>query len=833
MAMFDIKQFRMRPLTWVLAAVLVALAALTAGPSLWSLDQTSQQLLGLGLAIIGLVVGGILFRRMNQRLQRLADVASDIGEGRYEQRSDETETDAIGILGQSLNRMAERIENVMADLAREQSKLEVSRRELAHQNETLESQYRRQKSFGEFLAAMNAVDINSIAQRTTDTLLEAGNTEFVLFYVTDSSQRLRLIAKSGLDTGVLQGLEEEISTGLPAQAVDNGKPVRLDNLTGLNLPEVQTGIGRCPLSYVYVAPVLFQGLSLGSLLLAGIRPFTDEQAETVNRHIGALASALNNALNYKTIQQQTIRLEQVNMELMEADRLRSEFVANMSHELRTPLNSIIGFSGILLKNKNESLGEKELNFAEKINRNGKHLLDLINDILDLSKIESGRMDLEFQPVRVDTLVNEVSDMLQVQVEARGLELSTAVTTDLPEIMADAGKLKQVLINLISNAIKFTQKGEIRLSVDRSADAGFLNIAISDTGIGIEQDKLETIFEAFRQADSSTTRKYGGTGLGLAISRAFIERMNGSVTVESTVGQGSTFTIVMPVTGAEAEQTGEQIAQPSEPKMPVKEDAASIPALPDVATTSSAGGERTVLIVDDDADARELLSSYLKERGDHILTAADGEQGLAMAREHRPDLITLDLMMPGMSGWEVLSEIKQDETLAAIPVVVVSIVADGARAAVLGAVDAITKPVSQERLLNAIERCIGENTSGESARVLVVDDEEDARSLITNLLSDRVTEVKTAANGREALAALEIFRPDLIVLDLMMPVMDGLSFLRVKRSDSRFAEIPVVVVTAKQLSTDEKRELEMRVATIIQKGDQSLADQLEEVLGNVV
>ena len=842
------EQFRMRPMTWLLGAVLFALALITAGQSLISLDNQIQTWLGPAVAMIGLLAGGIMLRRMNSRLAKLAEIAELIGQGDYTARSDDLEEDSIGRLGYTFNIMGERIEKAMDDITTQQATLEEQRQELKHRHDELSHEYQRQSEFGEFLASLNAVDINTLGDRVVSTLSQVCSAQFVLFYLYEPDQRqLNLVSRKGIDDKVLTALNEQSGSGLALQALESGEAQSVDSIADLVLPGVDLGIGEARINSVMVAPVQFQSVALGAFTLASLGPLGQAQQTSVRQHIDAFASALNNALNYKTVQQQSLRLEQANMELMEADRLRSEFVANMSHELRTPLNSIIGFSGILQKNREENLGKKELGYAEKINRNGKHLLNLINDILDLSKIESGRMELDIRPTLLDRVINDAVDMLHQQIESRGLELKVTVEENIPELELDDQKLKQVVINLVSNAIKFTEKGHIELSGHYSdTPEPAVTVSVRDTGIGIPADKLGTIFEAFRQADASTTRKYGGTGLGLAISRAFIERMGGKLHVTSTEGEGSQFEIRLPLKAPAREipdtstaiepprtvtvdepGTRQAPSQPQTPAVPMD------PAPPPAARISEAAIEGEldkILVIDDDADARDLLSNYLQEHCQTVLCAENGMVGMEMAREHQPDLITLDLMMPGMNGWEVLNKLKQDDELAEIPVVVISIVAETRRASVLGAVDAITKPVSPDRLNQVLARCI-HNRSLDGARLLVVDDEADARDLICNLLNDQVGEIRTAENGREALSRLEQYVPDLIILDLMMPVMDGLSFLRVLRTDARFFGIPVIVVTAKNLSLSERRELELRVAAVVQKGDDQLAERLTEVINS--
>jgi signal transduction histidine kinase/DNA-binding response OmpR family regulator/HAMP domain-containing protein len=839
MALLGAQKFKMRPLTWTLAVILIALALNTAGPSLISMDAETQKWMGLFLALVGLVTGGVMIRRMNSRMAKLAQVAETIGKGDYSARSEDAGEDAIGLLGKTLNSMGSKIEEAVADITRQQEILENQRGELRQRNEDLSSEYQRQSEFGEYLASLNAVDINTLGDRVIGTLGRVCQSQFVLFYLYDPDNRdLNLVSRNGVDNTVLSALSERSNAGFALQSVETGQVISVDNVENLQLPGIDLGIGKAQISSVVAAPILFQSVSLGVFVLAQTHSVSETQLGILKQHLDAFASALNNSLNYKTVQQQSVRLEQANMELVEADRLRSEFVANMSHELRTPLNSIIGFSGILQKNRDHNLTKKELGYAEKINRNGKHLLDLINDILDLSKIESGRMELDLKPTQIDAVINDVADLLQHQVEAQGLKLSLSIDESVPELHLDNQKIKQVIINLVSNSIKFTEKGEIQLaSKNCIEESEEIVITVMDTGIGIAEDKLDTIFEAFRQADASTTRKYGGTGLGLAISRAFVERMGGKLAVSSVEGQGSTFEIRLscknqPTT---SQSLSKKLAiEETEVTTSTEENVEQTYEAAKVTSSDSKLPNRhkvkRVLIIDDDVDARELLSNYLTDQCDEIITAQNGEEGLQKARQYKPNLITLDLMMPGMNGWEVLNKLKQDDELAEIPVIVISIVAETRRAAVLGAVDAITKPVSQTKLNQVLQRCLG-GQDLDGARLLVVDDEADARDLICNLMTDQVGEIRTAANGREALARLEQYMPDLIILDLMMPVMDGLSFLRVLRADKRFFGIPVVVVTAKNLGESERRELELRVAAVVQKGDDQLADRLTEVINH--
>jgi PAS domain S-box-containing protein len=425
-----------------------------------------------------------------------------------------------------------------------------------------------------------------------------------------------------------------------------------------------------------------------------------------------------------------------------ANRAKSQFLANMSHELRTPLNSVIGFANILLKNKRGNLSSQDLGFLERIMVNGRHLLALINEVLDLAKVEAGRMELELEPVGVAELVRETVAQLEGQAREKRVRLlaRTPVQGARP-LETDRAKLKQVLINLLGNAIKFSEGGEVTVNVETDPATNRVTaLAVQDTGIGIPPDRLETIFGPFQQADGSTSREYGGTGLGLTISRSICQLLGYELDAASAVGEGSTFTIrVEP--------------RPDPPLLhePGPEAREVLEAVADDGYAPRAMKELRVLVIDDEADSRVVLTHYLKDLGCRVLTAASAEEGLELARRERPNLITLDLMMPGMGGWEALRILKEDEVLREIPVVVVSIVAAEDRGRLLGAVDLLTKPVEREDLLRVIWRNLVRQGGG---RVLVIDDDPDARLLMEELLGAVGLEVCCAENGYDGLRIVD-------------------------------------------------------------------------------
>src|SRR6516165_9016092 len=504
--------------------------------------------------------------------------------------------------------------------------------------------------------------------------------------------------------------------------------------------------------------------------------------------LGALAANVN-----RTSEQ----LGDLYRQLELASEHKSAFLASMSHELRTPLNAIIGYSEMLHETAQDEGQEEFLPDLVKIRDAGRHLFGLINDILDLSKIEAGKMELYFEEVDLAGLVGEVRAIVEPLVAANGNRLDIACPTALGDFRTDRTKLKQSLLNLLGNAGKFTHQGRVRLEVRPAL--GETSFIVSDTGIGMTEEQQGRLFQAFSQADSSTTRQYGGTGLGLAITKHFCEMLGGNITVESSPGHGSTFTITLP--------------EPSRP-MPA---AAAIP--------EGAEHAALVMIVDDDPNARDLLAATVRREGYRVIEATDGEAALALAREWRPDVITLDVLMPRMDGWSVLTALKSDPDLAEIPVVIVTVLADRGIAVSLGAAEFLTKPVDRARLAATIRQ----NVHGTGV-VLVVDDEPESRRLARRHLEKLGWEVDEAEEGTDALHWLsQNPRPAMILLDLLMPGMNGFAFLEEIAKHAEWRLIPVVILTAMPLGAAERELLAGRTREVIAKGADDLAAVLRRIL----
>ncbi len=519
-------------------------------------------------------------------------------------------------------------------------------------------------------------------------------------------------------------------------------------------------------------------------------------------------------------------------EAQQANRTKSAFLANMSHELRTPMNAIIGYSEMLIEEANELEPQEFVPDLNKILAAGKHLLGLINDVLDLSKIEAGKATIYLEKFAVASVVEDVIATVKPLIAKNGNQFELSLAPELGEMRADVTKLRQCLLNLLSNSAKFTEHGTISLRVMAQASASVgdqdqpqasgevIAFAVSDTGIGMSTEQQGRLFESFSQADDSTTRKYGGTGLGLSISRQFSRLMGGDITVVSGIGEGSTFTLVVPRWVVDPAASPQELPAHSR----AEDSVAEVP--PAVAPRA------TVLVIDDDPSVRELAGRSLLQEGYAVHTAASGEEGLALARQLRPDVITLDVMMPGMDGWTVLQQLKAEPELASIPVVMMSMLDADELADTMGAAASVSKPVPAPQL-NALLAQILASHPSDASRLLVVEDEPTNADLLRRMLEKQGWQVDHASNGLDALNVVAKRRPRLILLDLMMPGIDGIAFLEQLRRNPLADSIPVLVVTAKTLSAQDRTLLHGRVSDVIAKGTftaVSLAEQINAILG---
>jgi signal transduction histidine kinase/DNA-binding response OmpR family regulator len=582
--------------------------------------------------------------------------------------------------------------------------------------------------------------------------------------------------------------------GLPGRVLEERKPAWIVDVTkDSNFPRSKAAQDT-GLRAGFAFPVL-----IGEEVAAVMEFFSGEPAEpdvavlTIMAHVG---SQLGRVIERR-------RAEDA---LKLASQHKSQFLANMSHELRTPLNAIIGITEMLQEDARDSNREDDFEPLDRVVRAARHLLALINDILDLSKIEAGKMDLHVVPFAIAPVVEDVVNTVATLVAKNQNSLRLECPPEIGFMCADQTRIRQALLNLVSNAAKFTENGTITINADRTvADTGeWIVISVSDTGIGLTAEQKGRLFQDFVQADASTTRRYGGTGLGLAISRRFCQMMGGDITVESEPGRGSTFTIRLPADGTSSQA-------PVLPK-----------SRPPTRATDSHRAP-LILVIDDDDSVRKVTTHFLTREGFAVMTANGGQEGLRLARELQPAAITLDIMMPDLDGWTVLAAIKGDPATAGIPVVLMTIVDEKNRGYSLGAADYMVKPVDWSGLAGVLRSICKSAGRG----VLIVDDDDTMRSGLRRALHEEGWQVMEAENGRVALARLAESPPDVIVVDLMMPEMDGFELLDALRSSGAWRDIPVLVLTAKDLTDDDRARLNGGIERILQKRDR------QELLGEVL
>lgn len=537
--------------------------------------------------------------------------------------------------------------------------------------------------------------------------------------------------------------------------------------------------------------------------------------------VGQLAMAFNDmstklqssyAMLEQRIAEKTAHLQKANVELERANKLKSEFLANMSHELRTPLNAIIGFAEVLRDKIAGELNEEQIEFVKDIHSSGQHLLQMINDILDLSKIEAGKMVLLYEVFLVPEAIENVYTILKGLADKKKLQIKTIIQPKVHAIEADRVKFKQILYNLLSNAIKFTpQNGYI--TVDANVVDEKLQISVSDTGIGLKPEDKKKVFKEFWQADSSFSRKYEGTGLGLALTKRIIDMHEGNIWFESEYGKGSTFYFSLPLKASH--------------KTPKLKEPESIPQ--QVEQVAEKSNLKTILVVEDDRMAADLLTMYLANAGYRVIVAVDGEDAIKKAREFHPFLITLDIMLPKIDGWDVLSQLKNSQDTAHIPVIIVSIVDNKELGYSLGAAEYLIKPVDRKKLIHTVCTCLSaEKTKGKPMRILIIDDDEKAIKYMSTLLEDAGFDVIKAYSGNAGINLAIHSNPDLIILDLIMPDLSGFDVVEKLRIHPTAKGIPIIICSAKDITPEDKNILNGNILAIVQKGSHTKEDLLSAV-----
>ncbi|MGE5754821.1 MAG: response regulator, partial [Planctomycetaceae bacterium] len=684
---------------------------------------------------------------------------------------------------------------------------------LQQRTRDLEVTQERMSAIAEFTTALNQIGMLDTYRAALGCLARIAQIPLAVVYDAGEGEAPICRCAVGPDTRPIEAALFA-SEGLPAAVVGSGAVQTCAGPFEAAELRLRFGLGETGLHGVVGWPIIFQDRCLGALVTAHLAPLSVERRAFLLAALDQLAIRMNGfqveqqRMKLMTnLQAQSKALREAKQDAERASRVKSEFLANMSHELRTPMNSIMGFTQRLLRKLGATLPERELDALRTVDRNAKHLLTLINNILDLSKIEAGKMEPQRSRFDLVALVHEVAEQVAPLADGKPV----ALQLDLPDgpypFEGDRTMLKQVVMNLVANGIKYTDRGDVTVTLGAAHDERLgrvARIAVRDTGVGIRPEDRGRLFRMFTQLDEGPSRKVGGTGLGLVISAQYVQMHGGRIDVESEFGRGSQFVVVLPCPPPAAEPDG-----------PANGRAEAAPP-PPLAPPSRLPAHRegiTILCVDDEPDILKYLQLTFEDAGYEVLLARGHDEALDGARRVRPDLICLDLCMPGKDGFEVMKSLRADPALASVPVVIVSVNGAEATSLAAGAQCYLAKPVESDDLVEAVRDVLAHAVG----RVLIVEDNPDTSRLLTASLEEHGLEVRTAANGREGLERLAESTPSAIVLDLMMPVMDGFTFLEHVRLDPSWSKVPVVILSARTLVPEEFARLSKACAAILTKG----------------
>lgn len=709
-------------------------------------------------------------------------------------------------------------------------------RALDEKNREIEEGARYDRTHGRIMELFSSsYEQERILQHALQAIAEAHPFPVSAVYLYDEwNGTLSRVAAQGVPDGMARELGP--GEGLVGQVAADRRTRVIEAAADMPL-RIETGLFSIVPAAVVACPIVYGERVMGVLVLATTDILRDRDRAFIERLGAQMGVALNNTRQYYDLKALSDQLRergrevaQKNAQLEQANRLKTEFLANMSHELRTPMNAIIGFSEVLKDGLVGDLSVDQLDYVNEIFGSANHLLSLINDILDLSKIEAGKMELHLERVDLPDLLRNSLSIIKEKAHAHGVRVDLDLAEEIGEVYLDARRCKQIVFNLLSNAVKFTADGG-RVGLAARRDGDHLVVTVSDTGIGIPADQIDRLFRPFEQLDGSLARRFEGTGLGLAMVRRLAELHGGGASVRSQVGEGSHFTVTLPYR-VSLDSLG--IPAESEPAPGAISPLVKLPA-PRVATKSDgeSSGSPLVLVVEDDDTAAKLLDMQLTSSGYRTQRAKDAGQALALIQSEHPDLVILDIILPDIDGWEFLSMLKQDPALAGIPVVVVSIVADAEKGLALGAVNVLEKPLRKEVLMQAIDGlALPEPSAQIPVRILVVDDEAKAVAFVTAQLEGRGYEVLQAFGGREAIEMAIAERPDLLILDLMMPEVTGFDVVAELRRLTATRDIPIIILTAKTLTQEDRLTLKGHVTQLVEKSrfdPQAFMDDVRKVL----
>jgi signal transduction histidine kinase/CheY-like chemotaxis protein len=733
------------------------------------------------LAIFAVILGIVLTRSIVQPLRNLREGTERLTDGTFEplivDRNDE-----LGDLAENFNTMSV----------------------------LLYAQYQKLKTYSDLVTHLNASsNLRSVAGRSLSHLsLYTGAFAGALYLLNRHTKMLDRINCIGFESDGSISHSVAYGEGYIGECAKTGRrSVHAFNRgSELSLP----GFPPDERGYMTVIPVEFRERIIGVLLLTSHADFRNEQVHIINQSMPQIAISITNARHYEETQNLSLEiahknkeLHRKNIELEKVYRVKSDFLSSISHELRTPLNSVIGYSSVLLNPDAEPLTKDQRKSLEKVLKSGKHLLQLINDILDISKIEAGRMSLSVESDNVQNIVSQSILTIEPLLISKKLQLKKSMQRDLPPMNTDILKIRQILINLLNNAVKFTERGTIHLRVyhrDR-----MIHFEVRDPGIGIAEEDHEVIFEEFKQVDSSNARKHHGTGLGLPIARRLARLLGGDLTVKSRLGKGSIFTLSVP---PELIPTG---GNNSKPDARIDSNIHPNPSI-SIKPFSAVDTKMTILCIDDDPDAIEILKNYLIPEGYSVTSALSGNEGIELAHKLKPALITLDILMPEKDGWQVLRELKQSPDTGNIPVIIHSIVDNQPLALSLGAIDIMPKPVDANKLLSLVRLSCAAN----DRYVLLIDDNREFTQVMSELIEHGGYRIRTADNVVRASEMLREAKPAIIFLDLVMPEMDGFGFITELKSDESYRDIPVIILSGKTLTGPEMDFIESHVEHYMRK-----------------